>query len=445
MADLPIVDVFITGNPQTATVEGFGTGLALVKNATDPGIIVVNGLGDVSSAGYAVKSPGYLLAEAFFAQSPRPSRLKIAGLNSAVPWTARITSTSVPATGTVVNLSVVLPNGTVRTATYTVAAGNTSVNIAAGLGASLALFAEFSVTIAAGQPYFDFQAAGGATTKFQVTGFHSSLAYLDTEADSGYATRLSDIALVDPDFYGVMTDSTSQANVAAVAAWVAANKRIHFALTQDTREANTVGGGPLAIALRDASMERGELRFSGAGARADAAMAGVILAASWDQGTAPTWAFRNLRNVPVDPLTPTQISNLQTAVHASIYVRNRGANITWEGKAPNGTFVDLRVFLDWLDARIGESVYNLLLREPRLGYTTEGIGKAGDAVWDVIRTALARKGISPDFPITFTLPKPGDATVDERSARILGGGGIRFGFVFAGAIHRVQVNGVVSL
>lgn len=442
--ELPIVEVTITGNAQSAQVAGFGTGLILAKNAVDPGVAVYQSLAEAITAGYAANSPVGLMVAAYFAQDPRPSRVKVAALASAIPWSCRITVASLPSVGSVVSLSLVLPNGTVRTATYTVLAGDTLALVAAGLGAAVAAFAEFSVTIPVGGVYFAVQPAAG-TTKFRVSAFSSQLQYLDTEADSGYATRLSELALLDPDFYGVAIDSTSAANVAAVFAWVQSNKRLFFGLTQDTIERDTVGGGPLAVALRGASYDCGELRYSGLGARADAAMMGAILAASWDDGTAPTWAFRELKGIPVDNLTPTQVSNMQTAVHVSIYVTNRGVNMTWEGKAPGGKFADLSVFLAWLDARIGESVFNLLVREPRLGYTTKGIGKVGDAVWEVIRTAFAREAISPDFPITFALPKPADATTEERAARTLGGGGIRFGFVFAGAIHKVQVNGVVTL
>lgn len=439
---LDTVQVTISANPQTAAVAGFGTALILAKNAVSPGVVVYESADAVSLAGYAANSPVRLMVNAMFAQPRRPSRVKVAGLTSVVPWTARIT-TILPSVGDAVSMDVVLPNGTIRTATYTVIGGDTANSVAAGLGAALAAFAEFSVTLAPGQPYFDFQASAG-TTKFRVSRLSTGVSYLDTEAASGYATRLSEIALVDPDFYGVLIDSTSDANITDLATWVTANKRIMFALTQNTREANT-NGGPLGVALRDATIDRGELRYSGTGARADAAMAGVVLASTWDDGTAPTWAYRSLVTIPVDPLTPTQVNNLTSTVNTSIYVRERGANITWQGKAPSGKYADFVVFLDWLDARISESVFNLLLREPRLAYTSEGIGKVGDAVYDVLRVAKDRKAVSPDYPLTITLPKPADATTQERSGRILGGGGVRFEFVFAGAIHKVQVNGIVTL
>ena len=400
----------------------------------------------VETAGYTAGHPVRLYALAYFAQEPRPATLKVAGLTSVVPWTARVTVIGPPGTGAIVSFGFKTQAGAQVTVNRTTLVGETAADIAAAFSGLLATAAAgvLTVTYTATMAYFDVQAATG-TLRFQVNILSEGLTYLDTEADSAYAARLSALVLVDPDFYVVGIDSTSDANTTAVAAWVQANDRIFVARTQNTRERDTPGGGALAIALRDATYNRTELRFNYRGESANAALGAIILANSWDNGTAPTLAFRNLKGITVDALTPTHVANMQTAVNVSIFVRERGANITWQGKSAAGDYLDLRVFLDWLDARMGEAVYNLLLAEPRVPYTTEGIGKIGNKVWGVIEMADARGAVSPDYPKTLTLPKPAEVSIEERTTRILGGGGIGFAFVYVGAVHKVRVRGVVTL
>jgi len=439
---LGIVEVSITGTSQTPAVAGFGTGLILSKHTRFSGIRTYTGLAGVAADGFVARSPTYLIAQAYFAQNPRPARLKIANNVSSVAWTARFDVTSVPAVGTVVEVKLYTWDSVLRTGTYTVLTGDAATDIAAGLHASLDALTGVSTSFTLTNEYFTMTAESGSGRKLQVVSLHPCVSYRDTEAGSDYDTRLSELALVDPDFYGVMIDSTSGANIEAVATWCATAQRVFFAVTQDTREKTS--GAVLLPALMAAGHKRVDARYKERGERSDGAMAGVILSRTWDSGTAPTWAFRELLTIGVDPLTPTEVTAV-LANNGSVYVADRGGRITWEGKTPSGTYGDLTVFLDWLDARIGESVFGLLLRELRLAYTSEDIQKAQDAVWDVLRVAIERKAVSLDFPVELTAPAPGDATTSERENRTLGGGGIRFSFVFSGGIHKVQVNGVVTL
>lgn len=427
------------------TIQGFGTGLMLAKNAAWSGMRVFSSLTEAASGGVVTNSTLYRMIEAYFAGDTRPARVKVWGFTSAAVWGANLKVISVPAIGTIVTVAIVLPGGTVRTGTYTVASGNTAADIAAGLHASIdpQEGVSSSYTLAADNLNI---AADTTTDKLRIQSMHDCLEYLDNEGDCGYTAALNAAKTADSDFYAVMVESTSKANLEFVAAWVQANKRLAFLVTHDSREMNAVGGaGTVGLSLKTSGYDRTDLQFKILSEkRADAAMAGVVLARTWDTGTAPVWAYRNLPGIDADSFTSTQLANL-VANNVGVYTTEHGRAITWIGKTPSGTFGDFIVFLDWVDARVGEAVFNRLSTELRMGYSAEDIGKVRDDVFGVLELLRQRRGISPDFPMTVTAPAPTGVSPEERAARILGGGGIQFQCTYSGGFYYVNVNGTVLL
>jgi hypothetical protein len=443
MADIiDAVDVNVSADSAPVTVEAFGTGLFLSRHSVFSGIREYPGLTEVS-ADFPQGTPEYDYAAAYFSQEPSPNKLKIANNPVARNWSCRIDVISVPAPGTVVSVNVVDSGGTLRTGSYTVLPLDTLATVAAGLHAALDPLPGIATVYTVTETFFSLSAQGATGAKLRVSSIHSALRYLDTDTNGSYPTRLTELALIDSDFYGVGIDATDDTNITAVAAWVEANKRFFFAVTFNTREQVT-GSGVLGLALVALGYRRMELRISKRGARVDGAMASEILANGWDNGTAPTFAFRSLIGVETDTFTPTELSYL-LANRVQVFVVNKGRRVTWEGKTPGGRYADVTVFLDWLEARIGEAVFSKLSDEPRLGYTTDDIGKMEDKVWEVLSLARDRKGFSPDFPLTIESPTPSSVGSVDRGNRVLGGGGIRFSGTFAGAFHKVRINGNVAV
>ena len=99
--------------------------------------------------------------------------------------------------------------------------------------------------------------------------------------------------------------------------------------------------------------------------------------------------------------------------------------------------------VDWLRARMNEAILNLFVQNPRVPYTTDGIELVKNAVFSVIDTLRRRGGVSPDFPIVVEAPAPSDVSAEDRAERVLPD--VTFDFVFVGAIHKVRVQGTISL
>jgi len=444
-SQLNTVEVNITRTPAGLEIQGFGTGVILAKNQVWNGLRVFASLTEATTAGVIVNSTLYRMIEAYFSTTPRPSRVKVWSFVSAVAWGAQLKVISVPPVGTAVTVAIVLNTGTVRTGTYTVAIGNTAVDIAAGLHASIDPQAGVASAYVVATDVLAIS-ADTATEKLRIQSMHECIEYLDTEGDVGYTAQLAALAVADSDFYGVMVESTSKVNIEFVAAWVQANRRIYFAVCHDSREYNVVlGAGTTGLSLKTSGYDRTDFRVKRfSEKRADAAFAGVILSQTWDSGTAPVWSFRTLPGIDYDTWTSTQLANLRLN-NASTYSREHGAPITYDGKTPSGTFGDFVVFLDWLDTRIREAVFSLLIAEVRLAFTSDDIGKARDKVFGVLVLARSRKGISPDFPMPCTAPNPTTIPAEDRAAGILGGAGIQFQCTYAGGINKIRVNGSVTL
>lgn len=437
---MEIVRVNISFLGSVISIQGFGTALILARHAVFEGIRVYSSITAVG-ADFGANTWVYRIANILFSQNPKPARVKVANLTGARSWSGRLyTLVPIPNIGAVVSCKVMNPATGVDTLiSHTVLNGDSAETITTDLTSQID-----GLTFAT--------CTNPTTTSIEVTAQPAGerlrftdlngLEYEDTEPAAGYDTRLSALELLDNDWYGVLTDSISDLNTKAVAAWVQSREKFFFALTQDGREGRT-GGSVTGTFLRTSGYDRTKLEFHPSGDMTNVALAGIVLAKGWDQGTAPTWAFRRLQGVRTYGLTGTQETNLLSN-NVGIFTSQRNIPLTWEGRTANGRYGDFVLFIDWLRARIRENVFARLSERNRVEYTDEGIGQVKDWVFDILELAKNRGGFSNDYPLTIGAPRAVDVPTNDRQARILGGGGITFSGVFVGAVHTVEVNGVVT-
>jgi hypothetical protein len=171
----------------------------------------------------------------------------------------------------------------------------------------------------------------------------------------------------------------------------------------------------------------------------DGAWLGGMLA--FDPGTI-TWAFKPLATVSVDTLRATERAALATK-NWSHYERTNGANITFEGRTPSGRFIDVTHFVDWLHAEIQADVYALLINNPKVLYTTNGIELVKNAILGALRKGQARGGLADDTTPTVTVPTIDETDATDRANRILRD--VTFTARLAGALHGIVIRGTVSV
>jgi len=160
-----------------------------------------------------------------------------------------------------------------------------------------------------------------------------------------------------------------------------------------------------------------------------------------DPGSA-TWKFKNLNaQTPDDQLTTTESANLK-AKNANIYITVGGIAITMEGIVSSGEYLDIMRGTDKLQARIQENVYTALAQQPKIPFTNAG----GDVLGNQVKAALTEMendGLLSPGTSVVTVPDVSTIPPAQRALREFGD--IEFISTYAGAVHKVQVKGTISV
>lgn len=264
--------------------------------------------------------------------------------------------------------------------------------------------------------------------------------------DADMTATLNAINLENPDWYGFMIVDRTEATQLLAAAWAETVVKV-FAVS-DSIKAST-----LRTALEAASYERTIYIYHGLVATvdqyADAALLGKIL--PLDPGTY-TASYKTLSGITVDNLTTTESTAIRDE-NGNTYEEIGGRNITRDGKVSSGDYLDLIIFVDWLQARMAESVYTVLVNNPKVAYEDRGIESIANAMETPLKTGQNRGAITPlkfaeedgrqiggyniTTPALETIP---DA--DKQNGLLQD---VEFTAWYSGAIQKVQINGVVTL
>lgn len=431
----------ITQNSVGITRAGFGVPLLLSATAAfAERIRFYTDLAAVAVDFSVTTSAEYLAAQAIFSQSPAPTRIAIG--RSANKPTLVYTLNVVTVRNLYTYTLLVKGKGvTPTTVTFTSDGTATDGEIVVGLVAAL--------QAVVGRNY----AAAGATSPFTMTGTAAGdwfsiespnpddIKVSATHADPGVAADLTAINLENNGFYAIYTFYNSNAYALAVCAWAESNKKLYIMDTNETDSIRTAIGNSETL---DDIRINAYTRTAGFYHPNPAAMAG----AAWLGARLPyepgseTWAFARLNGVAAVNLTATHRLNL-TNRRASSIENVAGINITFGGQTGDGNYIDVRRGLDWLEDDMAKGVFGVLAANPKIPYTDKGAAVLEGEVRASLKRATDR-GILTDNPaFTITVPKVADQSTADKTARLFSN--IKFSATLAGAVHKVTVNGTVSV
>ncbi len=431
-----VVSVVITRDTASITREGFGTALIAAHHTYNlDRVRTYSELAELTADGFAVTHPAYLAAQSLLSQSPRVEKFKVG--RRALPTTQKTNFIPTDITvGKVYTITFKRANGTTATATYTVAAADTVALIVAGL---LAAIAALSPVLGA--------TTTNLTTSFDVTATLGTLLDVSTESpltvknvtvDPGIATDLAAINLEDNDWYALILDSNSHAEVVAAAAWVQANDKTLGADTIDSAT-GTVVATDVMSAIQAATYDRTfVVRAANLLSYAGAAALGKELPT--DPGTSAL-AYKTLAGVTVPRLNTTERTYIE-AKKGSHISTIAGLNVLRYGTTGSGERYDIIRLIDALKARIQEDVFQMLVSNPKLPYTDLSV----DAVKGTILAAIKNfqpSGIALDPAPTVTAPLVSAISSVDRGNRLLPD--VKFTATLAGAIEKINISGRVSV
>jgi hypothetical protein len=279
---------------------------------------------------------------------------------------------------------------------------------------------------------------------------------VDTE-DSDFTEALNAIVLENPNFYGVICATRTQTDQEDVADWVQSNRRAAiFAtsgnLTETTNdlldEVEGTDDSSLAAYLKDNSINRAMCIYH-EDALTDYVDAGALAVAVVQRPGTYTLCHKTILGSSVDTITPTQAKNVHDK-YCSTNEEIGEKNIIFDSKVGTGTYIDLIIWLDWLETQIKKNEYGLLVSVPKLSYTDGGISQIESVLDQVLKLEQAVGAITPfsqdDDKVqiggyNIIVPKLKDIPQVDISGRVLKN--VKFTAWYNNSIHTMEINGFI--
>jgi hypothetical protein len=431
-----IVQVTITAQTQFPSRAGFGRPLIAGYHTVFPERTrVYNKPSDMVADGFAQTDVLVRLATKLMSQTPRPTDFKIGRRALPMSQAGRVTPTNTDE-GAVQTVTITHPDGTDTVVTYTNGAAETVASICTALQPLITAVAD--LTAVDNVTHVSWSADNNGEL-FDFSARSNHLLILDETANPGVQTDLAAIRLEDPDWYGLLLDSNSKAEVDAAATWAEAETVIFGATTADD-EVLLDTAGNIAETLHDAAIGRTYL-FYHQDLLSGAAHALMGLAFPRDPGSL-TWKFKTPATVPASVLTATQITNLE-ANDVNYLTTVAGVNITQQGTTADGDFIDIQRTIDALSAGVQEDVAGLLFSLPKLPYTDGSVSTVKGTIRATIGRFQASGALALEPAPLVTAPLVADVAAADRAARLLPD--VEFQATLAGAIHKITIEGTLLI
>ena len=441
-----IVKVNITRDTKVPTQKGFGVPAIL---STEANLLLTNLVTEYESdsvlesliaAGFTTASQTYLSASAMVSQSPKIEKLKVIKQSPSVAQVDLLTIVTVENAATYAATF----NGIL--VEYLSDADATDAEIQAGLIALLAGI----VGVNAG-----FVANG--TDKIDVTGSNpgegfslsvgdAKMTTANVTPNNGPVESLIAARDEDDDWY-FLTDTThTNLQVKLISAYIETIIKLYAYQTSDANSKDETESSLTPGIIGELKLQNYDRTFGlwvPAAELVDYKMsAWVGLMAPKDPGSA-TWKFKEGNAISANKFSSAEKKNIQDK-NGNIYIPIAGFNMYEEGVVASGEYIDIMRGTDWIQARIQEQVFGLLVSSDKVPYTDGGIESIGLQVEEVLDRAVDRLILvgGEDGPVV-TVPKRADTTKADRAARFLRD--VKFTGNYAGAIHKVQIDGTLSV
>jgi len=387
---------------------------------------------DAVSEDFDTSDAEYKKAEALFSQELKPEEIKIGRRRSPIAQVQSISvSTVVANTDYTINLNGI-------DFTYTSQIGDVNTNIVDGLVAAVNAGTEpvtatdnsTTLSLTADVPGESFDAT--VTTNLSIT---------TLTANQGMAGDIIKAQETDSDWYFLIITTSLHLDILEAAKACESRNKLFF---YETNEADVRDGvvSNIAQKVKDKGYDRTvQIYLTDASSQPDAA---------WVGGQAPrdigsfTWKFKTLNGVTVDALNSTNKSNLENN-NVNHYTSIGGVSITQQGVVASGEFIDIIQGTDWIQARVQETVYTLLVNLPKVPYTNQGIDSIKSKIKRVLLQAVDL-GIlvnEPDRPLIVTAPDILNIPTIDKTQRVLRE--VKFSGYFSGAVHKVIIQGSLSI
>lgn len=376
---------------------------------------------------FATTSSAYIAAQRLFGQTLKPANIVI-GRRQIPGATINVTSI-VTATSYIVTISGVQVS-------YTSVLADTAATIIAGLKAAYDIVPTTGVTFV---DNLDGTATVTSTVDWSLK-VSPNLAVAAQPATESWDTTVDAVQADDDTWYAVSIESHLTADVLAVAANIEAKKKV-FATSSAALDIKGTGTTDLFSQLEALGYQR---TFGLWSADADTtfpecAWVGYQLQ---EQPGSNTWAYKTLTGFTVSKLSDTESKNIQ-AKSGNTYETVGGLNTTIGGKMFGGEWIDVMVFVDWLEQRMKERLWFRMANSKKIPYTSAGAAIIEAEIRAQLNDGIRAGGLADSPAPIVTVPDVLSVAANLRAQRIFEG--ITFEARLAGAIHFVKIRGTVTV
>ncbi|MCK9629665.1 MAG: DUF3383 domain-containing protein [Bacteroidales bacterium] len=429
------VSVAITVYDATPAVQDFGT-IAILAEAPFSSEVRAYapssaGLSAMVTDGFTVNDEAYRKVAAIASQNPHTARpVKIIPRDTA-PNAQEIEFVPAYTTAGKRVLMTIEYLGKEYEVDVTIQTGDTAADIIDDIVTDLGTIT--GLTITDGETKLTIKLTTPGAARFHVKDV-LGLTMADVSVDAGVATDLAAGVLLDSDWYGLLIDSTSAAEIKAAAAWALSNDKLAAFSSLDSD--NTTESDGVAYDLRALTNHNAVVLVTrdsqGSGE------AGIMGRQFSRTPGSSTWAHKAISGQTPDAWSAAHFANLR-ANGALTYVTDQGVNHTYDGFACSGRFADITRGIAWLKARIREAVLAQIVNVEKIPYTQQGIGIIESAIYGILSQAQGNGLLASGW--TVTSPAIADISTANKANRILPD--IKFRATLAGAIQTVTVDGTV--
>lgn len=448
-----IVPVTITRQTKGVKQAGFGIPLILGNNANFGGGVLVRqylSLDEVT-VDFASSTDEYKAASAVFAQNPKVEKVKIGKQGTFV---AQVQTFVLSADLVAVNTVAVTVDGTPVSQLFNVDHITTMNAFAASIqalpGVATAVVGGVgnrTITITAQTPGVPV-----TLTLASVTGGASqaTITITTTVANVGVGEGLTAIGEQDDSWFGLIWTERTKELVLTAAQYIETKKKIFITCSSDSGILNAATTTDIAYLLSTSNYEHTAIVYNATPTKfPDAAWMGVCF--TFDPGE-ETWKFKTLSGITADNLTSTQRSAAQ-GKDCNLYVNVGGIDMTQEGVMSSGEYIDVIRGVFWVEARMSERIFSKLVNLPKIPFTNDGIAIVEAEVRAVLENGIRVKLLSNDplpdnerndkSPYRIIAPKVNEISTNDKATRLLPD--VKFVARLAGAIHKITINGIVTV
>ncbi len=450
-----IVDVQITKQTASLTRAGFGTPMILSSEATGllSSLTKIYGtdVAELATDGFDLNGVTAKKFSSIIAQNPKVDRIIVAKRETLPLKTLDITPIAKNLTAYAITIAGVGPTATAppEVFTFTSDADATVAEITAGLVALInagtmdVLATDNTTKITLEKAVTPGGVATAGVSFHYLVNDRGLLEVQNITPDPGVVVDLTSVRTAidgNDTWYALFLDNSGKAEIESLAANIETLIKTFIAETSDadvlTSSTTDVGSVLQALSLiRTAEMWHPD-PDNGPGA----AWAGKALPS--DPGSITWNLLQGIVLVPATTFTTAEEAFLK-AKNVNRFVLLAGQTAPQEGKTAGGEFLDITRGIDFIQARLEENIFLKLLQLPKISFSDPGISVIENEVRGVMSLGVTRTiFLANPAPVT-SVPLAADVNVLDKAQRLLPD--VTFSAKLAGAIHVVEVRGVVSL